>query len=120
MYSSLGEPMQDLFEGPVKIAYAEKQPASLEVDINGTNCSAFIEYIDRPVSVVIAGAGNDIQPLVEIAAMLGWLVTVVDGRFNYALTERFPKAFKRVVQQGAGYSFTDKNRQPDCFFAHEP
>ena len=44
--------------------------------------------------MVIAGAGNDIQPLVEIAAMLGWSVTVVDGRFNYALPERFPNAAK--------------------------
>jgi len=92
MYSSMGDPVKHLFEEPVKKVYAEKQTASLEADINGTDCSAFIEYINRPVSVVIAGAGNDIQPLVEIAAMLGWLVTVVDGRFNYTLTERFPNA----------------------------
>ena len=83
------------------------------------NCTAFIEYIERPVSVVIAGAGNDIQPLVEIAAMLGWSVTVVDGRFHYALPERFPGAAKVLYSRTGGYSVTDKNRQPDGFSAHE-
>jgi xanthine dehydrogenase accessory factor len=94
MQGNLPESVQGLLNGPVKTAYAQKKPASLEVNMDDTNCSAFIEYIDRPVSLVIAGAGNDIQPLVEIAAMLGWLVTVVDGRFTYARAERFPKAFK--------------------------
>jgi xanthine dehydrogenase accessory factor len=94
MQGNLPEPLQSLLTGPVKTAYAEKKPASMEVNIEDTNCSAFIEYIEQPVSVVIAGAGNDIQPLVETAAMLGWLVTVVDGRFTYARPGRFPKAFK--------------------------
>jgi xanthine dehydrogenase accessory factor len=92
MQGNLPEHLQRLLTGPVKTAYAEKKPASLEINIDNTICSAFIEYIEQPVSVVIAGAGNDIQPLVETAAMLGWLVTVVDGRFTYARPGRFPKA----------------------------
>ena len=69
----------------------------MDVDIEQTTCTAFIEWIERPVSLVVAGAGNDIQPLVEIAAMLGWSVTVVDGRFHYALPERFPGAQKYCI-----------------------
>jgi xanthine dehydrogenase accessory factor len=94
VHSSLPEHLQRLLTEPVNIAYAEKQSAFLDVDIEQTNCTAFIEYIDRPVSVVIAGAGNDIQPLVEIAALLGWSVKVVDGRFHYAMPQRFPNASK--------------------------
>ena len=101
MYNNMGDPVKQLLEVPVKKVWTGKQPAFLDVDINGTDCSAFIEYIDRPVSVVISGAGNDIQPLVEIAAMLGWLVTVVDGRFNYALTERFPKALNVLYSRAS-------------------
>jgi xanthine/CO dehydrogenase XdhC/CoxF family maturation factor len=71
------------------------------VDIEQTTCTAFIEWIERPVSLVIAGAGNDVQPLVEIAAMLGWSVTVVDGRFHYALPERFPGASKVLYSRPA-------------------
>ena len=90
--SSLPDDVQDLLTEPVKIAHAEKQTAFPDVDTAQENCTAFIEYINRPVSLVVAGAGNDVQPLVEIAAMMGWSVTVVDGRFHYALPERFPKA----------------------------
>ena len=50
---------------------------------------------------MIAGAGNDVQPLVEIAGMLGWSVTVVDGRFYYALPERFPGASKVLYSRPA-------------------
>jgi xanthine/CO dehydrogenase XdhC/CoxF family maturation factor len=92
MYNNLPEHIQRLLTEPVKIAHSEKQSSFLDVDIDQTTCTAFIEWIDRPVSVVIAGAGNDVQPLVEITAMLGWSVTVVDGRFHYALPERFPQA----------------------------
>jgi xanthine dehydrogenase accessory factor len=80
------------FADQIQKVYAGKEPVFADLVIGNTPCTAFIEYVDRPVSVVIAGAGNDVQPLVEIASMLGWRVTVVDGRFNYALAGRFPKA----------------------------
>ena len=100
-HSNLTESVQHVLSGPVKNVHAEKQSAFLEVDIEQTNCTAFIEWIERPVSLVIAGAGNDVQPLVEIAAMLGWSVTVVDGRFHYALPERFPAASKVLYSRPA-------------------
>src|SRR5450432_697831 len=102
IYSSLTEPLQQILTEPVNIAYDEKQSALLtDIDMEQTNCTAFIEWIDRPVSVVIAGAGNDIQPLVDIAVMLGWSVTVADGRFHYALHERFPDAVKVLYSKPA-------------------
>jgi xanthine dehydrogenase accessory factor len=101
IHSNLTEPVQHLLIEHVNIAWAEKQSAFLDVDIEQTTCTAFIEYIERPVSLVIAGAGNDVQPLVEIAATLGWLVTVVDGRSHYALPERFPEASKVLCSRPA-------------------
>jgi xanthine dehydrogenase accessory factor len=80
------------FADQVKKIYTGKEAVFGDVIIGDIPCTAFMEYINRPVSVVIAGAGNDVQPLVEIASMLGWQVTVVDGRFNYAVAGRFPKA----------------------------
>ena len=92
--SNLPDEIQELLSEPVRIAFQEKQSSFLDIDIEQTACTAFIEYIEPPVSVVIAGAGNDVKPLVEIAAMLGWKVTVVDGRFSYATAERFLQADK--------------------------
>lgn len=58
--------------------------------------TAFVEHIKPLISLVVAGAGNDAAPLTRIAAILGWEITVIDGRHNYALPERFPSA-KRVL-----------------------
>ena len=63
------------------------------------NLTAFIEMIKPPVSVVIVGAGNDVVPLVEMADILGWETTVVDGRANYAKKERFVSACQVLVSK---------------------
>lgn len=61
--------------------------------------TAFIEYIKPAVSLVVMGAGNDVMPLVGIASILGWETTIVDGRPNYAKTERFPSACQVLVSK---------------------
>jgi xanthine dehydrogenase accessory factor len=59
--------------------------------------TAFIEFLKPPVSLVIVGAGNDAIPLVGMASLLGWTVTVVDGRVNQATAQRFPLAHNVIV-----------------------
>jgi len=49
------------------------------------------------IAVVIVGAGNDAIPLTKLANVLGWDVTIVDGRANYAQADRFPGAGKIVI-----------------------
>jgi xanthine/CO dehydrogenase XdhC/CoxF family maturation factor len=63
------------------------------------NLTAFIEMIRPPVSVIIIGAGNDVMPLVDMAEILGWETTVVDGRANYAKKERFVSACQVLVSK---------------------
>lgn len=52
----------------------------------------FIEYCRPSISLVIVGAGNDAIPLVSMANIVGWPVTVVDGRPSHASVQRFPLA----------------------------
>lgn len=52
----------------------------------------FYDNVPPPFPLVIFGAGDDAQPLVRLAAELGWHVTVVDSRPAYATPERFPCA----------------------------
>jgi xanthine dehydrogenase accessory factor len=66
---------------------------------NEHNVTAFIEVIQTPVSVIIIGAGNDVMPLVDMADVLGWETTVVDGRANYAKKERFVSACQVLVSK---------------------
>ncbi|MBK7870521.1 MAG: XdhC family protein [Saprospiraceae bacterium] len=59
--------------------------------------TAFIELVEPTVSLVIMGAGNDVIPVVEMADILGWETTVIDGRANYAKQERFTPSCQVLV-----------------------
>jgi xanthine dehydrogenase accessory factor len=67
----------------------------------GTGFTALVELLQPPVSLVIVGAGNDAVPLVEMATILGWQITVIDGRASHASKQRFSKAHKIVVGKPA-------------------
>ncbi|MDR7212347.1 XdhC family protein [Flavobacterium piscis] len=63
-----------------------------KVEVDGNTYEALIEYIAPPISLVLCGAGNDVKPLVEMASILGWEISVFDGRATHATAKRFPKA----------------------------
>lgn len=69
----------------------------LNVTFEGRIMSALVERINPVVSLVIAGAGNDVMPLVKFADLLAWQVTVLDGRPSYASCRRFPEAHQVLV-----------------------
>lgn len=58
--------------------------------------TCFIELLQPTVSLIIFGAGNDAIPVMQLANVLGWQITIVDGRANYAVANRFPLA-KRII-----------------------
>ena len=62
-----------------------------------TKQSVLLQYIPSPVSLLVVGAGNDAKPVVAIADLLGWEVTVGEGRITHATTKRFPEAKKVIV-----------------------
>lgn len=68
---------------------------------SGVNETAFIELIKPPVELIIAGAGNDAFPLVQMANVLGWHVTIVDGRKTHANANRFPLKKNIIVAKPA-------------------
>ena len=57
------------------------------------------EWIEAPQRLFVFGAGDDAQPMVQMASLLGWDVTVVDGRAQWARAERFPEAVKVIVAE---------------------
>jgi xanthine/CO dehydrogenase XdhC/CoxF family maturation factor len=56
----------------------------------------FVERVSAPQRLFVLGAGDDAMPVARMAALLGWNVTVADGRGQMARRERFPDA-DRVV-----------------------
>jgi xanthine/CO dehydrogenase XdhC/CoxF family maturation factor len=70
----------------------QKKPAVVEYGDH----TVLYQYLPPAQRLVVVGGGNDAQPIVATAALLGWSVTVVDGRPAYAAPRRFPGA-ERVV-----------------------
>ncbi len=51
-----------------------------------------LESLEPPTSLMLFGAGYDAEPLVQMATVLGWRVSLADHRLPYARRERFPSA----------------------------
>lgn len=66
-----------------------------------TEGDCFIAHIELPLNLLLLGAGPDAMPLVDIAALLEWQITLVDHRPAYAVRERFPKASAVVLSPAA-------------------
>lgn len=62
------------------------------------------ELVEPTVSLVIFGAGSDAMPLAEIAAQIGWQVTIVDHRPAFLTRERFPAAKNLILNRSEHYS----------------
>src|SRR6202041_2905985 len=73
-------------EGVLRQGWIESSPEDI-----------FVERIAAPQRLFVLGAGDDAKPLVSMAALLGWDVTVMDGRAQLARAERFPEAARVVV-----------------------
>ncbi|HEX8330293.1 MAG TPA: XdhC family protein [Hymenobacter sp.] len=74
----------------------------LDIATDAGPVRALLELLTPPLRLIIYGAGNDAQPLVRLAASLGWHVTVLDGRPNLATAARFPEAAEvRIVPVAA-------------------
>lgn len=64
---------------------------------DGRSLEVLLEYLPAPRRLVIFGAGHDAVPLVSIAKLQGWHVSVVDARSHFARPERFPHADQVMV-----------------------
>jgi len=63
----------------------------------GTDALVFEERLVAPQRLIVFGAGDDAQPMVRMASLMGWSVIVLDGRAQMARAERFPEAERVVV-----------------------
>ena len=86
--AKLLEDMQDVLQ---------QNHSAIKEYITDVLLTGFIELITPPVSLILFGAGNDAIPVMQMAAVLGWRLTVVDGRSNYATSQRFPLAQEVIV-----------------------
>lgn len=67
------------------------------INYPASDLTSSVQVVKPAISLVVFGAGNDAIPLINIASILGWETTVVDGRPTHANKIRFPLADRIVV-----------------------
>jgi xanthine/CO dehydrogenase XdhC/CoxF family maturation factor len=79
--------------------FVQKQSAFRNYKSPNFTTTAFIEYVEPALALMIIGAGNDVIPLVDMANTLGWEPSVIDGRPTHAKRERFVSACQILVSK---------------------
>ncbi|WP_312191896.1 XdhC family protein [Sphingobacterium sp.] len=91
-----------ILEQHINVAKTKRQSVLALIEEEGQRNEILIEYIAPTVHLVVVGAGNDAQPVVEMAHLLGWEITVVDGRASHVNATRFPQASELIVAPATG------------------
>lgn len=74
------------------------RPKSVTLPISGDPVKALVEPIRPPLDLLIFGAGDDVQPVAELADTMGWDVRIASPHAELARPARFPDA--RRVESG--------------------
>jgi xanthine dehydrogenase accessory factor len=91
--------LDEMIMNEVHEVLINQQSSFKQYGVNNEEVTAFIEFLQPTVSLVIVGAGNDAVPVMQIADTLGWEVRVVDGRSTHAKQERFLSACQVLVSK---------------------
>ncbi|WP_339925299.1 XdhC family protein [uncultured Cyclobacterium sp.] len=73
---------------------------SIILPANESGYFAFIEYMAPAIKLNILGAGNDVIPLVKLATLMGWEITIADGRSDLVTSIRFSEAEELIIGKG--------------------
>ncbi|HEY4367312.1 MAG TPA: XdhC family protein [Steroidobacteraceae bacterium] len=80
---------------------AASSASTVAATVTAEDATFLIVPVQLPTRLLLLGAGPDAMPLVEIAGLMGWQVTVMDHRPAYAIADRFPRA-QHVMLHPAG------------------
>jgi xanthine dehydrogenase accessory factor len=81
---------------------------------DGGKLQVFFEVMLEPPKLIVVGAGHIAVPLVQIAKVLDFHVTVIDDRLLYANRERFPAADEVLVGDMA-QMLKEMTLTPSCY-----
>jgi xanthine/CO dehydrogenase XdhC/CoxF family maturation factor len=86
------DPASDLLQSHAEHALSNRKSAESNLSIHGAEVRLWTDFRPARPGLWIFGAGDDAQPLLELAKVLGWYVAVADGRSQLVTRERFPSA----------------------------
>lgn len=94
---NLDPALQQAILEEAKVVFQSAQSHFVAFQQGAESWNAFMEYFTPAPKLVLVGAGNDAQILAQMAAPLGWDITVADGRSTHANFRRFVSSCQIVV-----------------------
>jgi xanthine/CO dehydrogenase XdhC/CoxF family maturation factor len=82
----------DTVEELAEYKLSDKNAEYVMVENGKATTEWLVQRLQPQVRLLICGAGNDVMPLVTMAKLQDWHVTVIDSRAQYATRMRFPQA----------------------------
>lgn len=77
-----------------------------EVELDGEQVELYLELRWPVQELIVVGAGHVAQPIAHLGSLLGYRVTVLDDRPDFATRERFPDA-DRLIRADFSDPFAD-------------
>ena len=114
--SAIARVVQAIVEESASASCAPKNHklVSLNIPEAGGKLEVFFEVMPSPPKLIVVGAGHIAVPLVKIAKVLDFHVTVIDDRLLYANRERFPDADEVLVGDMA-QMLKEMTITPSCY-----
>jgi xanthine dehydrogenase accessory factor len=91
------QPIDNQLVALIKKTFFNKKTAIETLFFDEKETDVLLEFLPPAPALIVFGAGNDVQPLVKMAAILGWSISVIDGRPKLATKTRFPEATMVLV-----------------------
>jgi len=91
----LGDAHADAIQLAQQLVAAPRPKAALATLLGGVE--VFADVFAEPSEVVIVGGGHVGRAVATVAHTLGYRITVIDDRADFANTERFPEAHKVIA-----------------------
>lgn len=108
--------VMDIIKPVVSEMIAHPDPACFveRVTTEGEEALLFLETVMAPLKLVIAGAGHIGRALSHLGRMLGFEVTMIDDRPEYANATNIPDA-DHIIVNDIGEAVRDLKKGPDTF-----
>ena len=103
-----------LEQSDARLRAEKSQLVSLNLPETGGKLEVFFEVMPAPPKLIVVGAGHIAVPLVKLAKILDFHVTVIDDRLLFANRERFPDADEVVVGDMA-QTLKEMTITPSCY-----
>jgi xanthine dehydrogenase accessory factor len=91
--------LSDQIQTDAEHAFNQLVSQFIEYQFEDEQLNAFLYVYTPPPNLILVGAGNDARILSEMAELLGWTITITDGRPTHANTDRFSNSCKVIVSK---------------------